>query len=44
MLLNGLKRFGKIGKAKAIVALAESRKPPFYSAYLASMQSMLSEQ
>ncbi|WJX70021.1 hypothetical protein P8452_54176 [Trifolium repens] len=42
MLLNGLKRFGKIGKAKAIVALAESRKPPFYSAYLASMQSMLS--
>jgi pentatricopeptide repeat protein len=44
MLLEGLKRFGKIDKAKEIVALAESRKPPFYSGYLASMQSMLSGQ
>ncbi|CAK8535682.1 unnamed protein product [Lathyrus sativus] len=41
MLLEGLKRFGEIDKAKEIVVLAESRKPPFYSSYLASMQSLL---
>ncbi|CAI8611745.1 unnamed protein product [Vicia faba] len=42
MLLEGLKRFGEIDKARKIVALAESRKPPFYSSYLAKMQSLLS--
>ncbi|XP_058780483.1 pentatricopeptide repeat-containing protein At1g80150, mitochondrial-like [Vicia villosa] len=44
MLLEGLKRFGEIDKVKEIVALVESRKPPFYSSYLASMQSLLSGQ
>lgn len=42
MLLEGLKKSGKINKAKVIVALAEGRKPPFSFSYLASMQSILS--
>lgn len=42
MLLEGLTRFGMIRKAKIIVALAESRKPPFPSSQLASWKSLLS--
>ncbi|XP_004486679.1 pentatricopeptide repeat-containing protein At1g80150, mitochondrial [Cicer arietinum] len=44
MLLEGLKRFGKIDEAKEIVVLAKSRKPPFSSSYLATMKSLLSGQ
>lgn len=42
MLLVGLKRNGKVQKATIIFTLAKSRKPPFSSSHLASMQTMLS--
>ncbi|KAL3528860.1 hypothetical protein ACH5RR_008182 [Cinchona calisaya] len=41
-LLEGLRKNGKIDKARYIISLAQKRKPPFSANQMVAMQSMLS--